>query len=361
MLNLISSHLSLKREMKPTTKLSIALIILLLAALMPMAQASKPGKTFEKAAVIDLSTGKAFIKGSLIEESNHYYKLIGLRSGVKVIIEAELTGVSSAYLTISLYSADYARLTGYDGVLGTGSVKKVKLEYALSQSLAGGNQTLYLRFGKTRGAFNYSAEISVEYVSDLYPTNPEGDAGDRASTALKAPEISPNKTSSWSGYLSSTTTGEDYEDYYQLKAKLSKGDVLAIIIQPSKDLRLEAALLSADLFPLKTNQSELRGKPVIIKLSGEWEDKPYTFYLKISNFGGTGGEGTYAVKAWIEKPGAQTAQTTTTTVEAPVQESMIKFAIIIAAIALIAISIIILILRRRMYRVEEVGWWGEAW
>jgi len=347
--------------MKPTTKLSIILVILLLIASIPASEAVAPGETIEKAGAVDISTGKAVLTGSLLEESNHYYKLLGLRSGVKLVIEAELTGISPAYLTISLYSSEYARLTGYEGVLGAGNTKKIKLEYALSQSPGGENRSLYLRFGKTRGAFNYTAEISLEYVADIYPTNPEGDAGDSASTALKAPEIAPNKNSTWSGYLSSSTTGEDYEDYYRLEAELSKGDELVILIQPSKELKLEASLLSADLFPLKTNQSELKGKPLLIKLAGEWEDKPYTFYLKIGNFGGTGGEGTYSVKAWIEKPGSQVTKTSRTPAEAPIQESMIKFAIIIAAAALIAVSIIILILRRRMYRVEEVGWWGEAW
>ena len=349
--------------MRSTNILSVLLIALLLLMSFSEIAAIKPGRSFEEASrnPIDVSVGMILITNNITESGGHYYRLEGLRTGMKLTVKITLTAIKSAYYIVSLHSSDYARLTGYDGILGYKNVKEIKLEYVIARIPIRENTTLYLKVSQSGGAVSYKAEISTEPVSDIYPTNPEGDAGDSAATALKAPEIMPNKTSSWTGYLSSTTTGEDYEDYYQLKAKLSKGDKLAILIQPSKDLRLEASLLSADLFPLKTNQSELRGKPVIIKLSGEWEDKPYTFYLKISNFGGTGGEGTYTVKAWIEKAETSIVQTSTTTTEFPIRESMIRFGIIIAAIALIVISILVLLLRRRAYRVEEVSWWGETY
>ena len=351
--------------MKPYAKLAPALLILLALASIQASAAVKPGDSFENAGALDLSAGEAVVEGSLTAplQENHYYLLRGLGSGMKVAVEVTLRGISSAHVTVSLYSSSRARLTGYDAALGTGNVKNVTLSYVLAYS-PGENRTLYLRIGKSRGALNYTAQISIEYLYD-YDMQSMRDAGASADQALKVPGVSANLSQKWIGYLSSSGEGEDYEDYYRFAAELSPGDVLHVQLTPSRDLRIRATLYSQDLFPLKTNQSEIRGQPINLAVSGEWKNKAYVFYLAVDNLGGTGGAGDYTVKAWIETKQPQSQQTQTIA-ETPggVEESALKFGIIAAAVALIAISIVALILRRRrIYRVEEVGWWGggETW
>jgi len=347
-------------------RIALPLLIALLIAATAAAHAAypSPGKTFEEAGEVSLSTGEAEVEGSLLGafENDHYYMLTGLTSGMRVKIEATLIGGESTYLTVSLYSSKRARLTGYDGPVPAGGKKKITLEYELAYDPLEPEPTLYLRFGKSRGAFNYTAKISVEYADDL---NSMRDAGAEANTALQSPKLTPESPANWSGHLSSKDSGNDYADCYAIKADLSRGEELAIKIEPSDQLRVKANLLSSDLFPLRSNSCKSRGQTIVLRLTGDWEPKTYTFYLAISNFDGAGGGGEYAVKAWIRKlENASIPQQTVTTIQGEVEESAVKLGILVGAAALIAISIAILILRRRrMYRVEEVGWWGsgETW
>ncbi|MCD6235959.1 MAG: hypothetical protein J7J94_03080 [Thaumarchaeota archaeon] len=341
------------------------LLTLLLLSLSQAISAVKPGNSIETAGAVDLSMGGAILEGSLTEplQQNHYYALKGLGSGVKIVVNLTLRGLKPAHAVAALYSAKGARLTGYDLALGAGNVKKLSLSYALAYA-PGENRTLYLRIGKSRGALNYTAEISVEYLYD-YSLQSARDAGDKPSQAIEVPAIPPNQTQSWIGYLSSSQGGDDHEDYYKFSADLSPGAVLRVQVTPSKNLRIRATLYTQDLFPLKQNQSELSGQSINLEASGEWEAKRYTFYLEVDNLGGTGGDGEYSVKAWVEGGRPQGQQTQTAAAPPTgVSEQLLKTGIIAAAVALIAISIAVLVLRRRRaYTVEEVGWWGggETW
>ena len=348
--------------MRSAKPLIAAALILLLLASINMSQAVKPGKSFEDAGVIDLSTGSAEIKGSLLDplENDHYYALVNLTSGTRIRLEITLTGVKSAYVTASLYASNHARLVGYDAPLGSGSKKELLFVYSLAYNPEEPNQTLYLRFGKSRGALNYTARITRERVDDFASGR---DAGDSPNWALKTPEVTKDSEADWTGYLSKKDEGNDFEDYYQIPAKLYAGDVLVIRITPSKDLRVRANLLSSDLFPLRSNSCQARGQPITLRLTGDWKGQTYTFYLTIANFEGIGGGGEYRVEALIQKSANATATQGNATTPTPPQgpeESTIKLGIIVGAIALIAISIAVLIMRRRrLQRVEEVGWWGS--
>ena len=347
------------RSAKPITALAIALLIL---ASTHAVHAVTPGKSFEDAGVIDLSTGSAEIKGSLLDplQNDHYYALVNLTSGTRIRLEITLMGVKSAYVTASLYASNHARLVGYDAPLGSGSKKELVFEYSLAYNPEEPTQTLYLRFGKSRGAFNYTARITRERVDDLASGR---DAGDSPEWALQTPKVTKDSEADWIGYLSEKDEGNDFEDYYQIPAKLDPGDVLLIKITPSKDLRIRANLLSSDLFPLRSNSCKARGRPITLRLTGDWKGQTYTFYLTIANFEGVGGGGEYRVEALVQKSANATATQGNATTPTPPQgpeESAIKLGIIAGAIALIAISIAALILRRRrLHRVEEVGWWGS--
>jgi len=329
---------------------SLTIAVLLLVALIPEIQATALRNYFEETGVIIPSLGKVtVINGSLTLEDSHWYKITGLRSGTKLTVIVKLAGISSTLSTVSLHSADHIELAKKDEILEGGLVKKVKLEYVLGYKPDGNNRTIYLKFEKTRGAFNYSTEILINSVSDLYPTNPIGDSGNDINSAFAAPMIAANRASQWSGYLSSRGNGEDYEDCYRLQAFLTDNDRLHVVIEPSEELTLEAWLLSSDSFPLKSNKSIKHGEPFSITITGDWENKLYTFYLKVDNFGGVGGEGNYVIKAWIEK-----AQTSTKT-SAPASPSinfittLTTFTVIILAIT----WILVLIFRKYTYRIRS--------
>jgi len=163
------------------------LLTLLLLSLSQAISAVKPGNSIETAGAVDLSTGGAILEGSLTEplQQNHYYALKGLGSGVKVVVNLTLRGLKPAHAVAALYSAKGARLTGYDLALGAGNIKKLSLSYALAYA-PGENRTLYLRIGKSRGALNYTAEISVEYLYD-YTSNPRETPGTSPAKQSRSP------------------------------------------------------------------------------------------------------------------------------------------------------------------------------
>ena len=341
-------------------------MILILSMIQPTL-AQEPGRDFESAPEIDLSTGSASLRGSLTGEfeDNHYYKLVGLSSGVKVRVSAELlgTGTTSGLTTIVLYSEKGARLVGSDQTLGKGARIHRELTYTLGWNPENPNPILYLRIGKSRGALNYTIEISVERVDDA---GSGIDAGIDPSQALEAPKASLGEPATFTGYLAGEHLGDDHVDCYMLKAILEPRQTLKITVKPSKTMRLKASLLSfIDKFPLRNNESKARGMPITLQVKGDWLPGTNNFYLTIDNMDGRGGEGSYTVKVEVLKPINETATITAiTTAPGIISEEQLKYVLIGVAVALVAIAAIILVLRRRRgVRVVEAGeeWWGGGW
>jgi len=353
-----------RRGLKKTAVILLS-ITLILAMIQPTL-AQKPGRDFESAPEIDLSTGSASLRGSLTGEfeDNHYYKLVGLSSGMKVKVVAELmgTGEVSGFTTIALYSEKGARLAGSDQALGRGEKIRRELTYTLGWIPGNPSPILYLRIGKSRGALNYTIEITVEKVDDAGSGR---DAGTDPSQALEAPKASLGEPATFTGYLAGENLGDDHADCYMLKVVLEPKQVLRITVNPSKTIRLKASLLSADKFPLRSNKSEARGMPITLQVKGDWLPGTNNFYLTIDNMDGRGGEGSYTVKVEVLKPISKTATTTAiTTTPGILSEEQLKYVLIGVAAALVAIAAIILVLRRRRgVRVVEAGeeWWGGGW
>jgi len=344
----------------------ISLSIVLILAMIQPTLSQKPGKDFETAPEIDLSPGSASLSGSLTGEfeDNHYYKLVGLSSGIKVRVVAELlgTGEVSGLTTIVLYSEKGARLVGSDQTLGKGARIHRELTYTLGWNPENPNPILYLRIGKSRGALNYTVEISVERVDDAGSGR---DAGRDMSQALEAPEAELGEPASFKGYLAGERLGDDHVDCYMLKAILEPGQILRVSVKPSKTMRLKASLLSADGFPLRSNESKARGAAITLKVRGDWTPGTNKFYLTVDNMDGRGGEGSYEVRVEVLKPANKTATTTAITpAHGILSEEQLKYILIGVAVALVVIAAVILILRRRRgIRVVEAGeeWWGGGW
>jgi len=348
-------------------------IVLILAMIQPTL-AQKPGRDFESAPEIDLSTGSASLRGSLTGEfeDNHYYKLVGLSSGVRVRVSAELlgTGTTSGFTTVVLYSEKGARLAGSDQTLGKGARIHRELTYTLGWDPENPNPILYLRIGKSRGALNYTVEVSVERVDDV---GSGIDAGSDLGEArfqdehqlIKIPKAKLGEPAVFTGYLAGEHLGDDHVDCYVLKAILEPGQILRVTVKPSKTMRLKASLLSADGFPLRSNESKARGAPITLKVRGDWIPGTNNFYLTVDNMDGRGGEGSYEVRVEVLKPANKTATTTAITpAHGILSEEHLRYILIGVAVALVVIAAVILALRRRRgIRVVEAGeeWWGGGW
>ena len=353
----------------------ILLSIILILAVSQPTLAQKPGRDFESAPEIDLSTGSTSLKGSLTGEfeDNHYYKLIGLSSGMKVNVVAELlgTGEVSGFTTIALYSERGARLAGSDQALGRGEKIRRELTYTLGWIPGNPSPILYLRIGKSRGALNYTIEIRVERVDDAGSgidagSDPSEARSQDKNQTIKIPKAKLGEPVAFRGYLAGEHLGDDHVDCYILKAILEPGQILRVAIKPSKTMRLKASLLSfIDEFPLRSNESKTRGMPITIQVKGDWVPGTNKFYLVVDNMDGRGGEGSYTVKVEVLKPINKTATTTAiTTAPGILSEEQLKYVLIGVAVALVAIAAIILVLRRRRgVRVVEAGeeWWGGDW
>ena len=353
--------------MKAEALALLALILLAAVALQPALCQVEPGKDFESAPAIDLSSGSAPLNGSLTGafEDNHFYRLVGISSGEEIRVEGTLTGIETGLTTVVLYSPEGARLTGSDQVLGKGSKKKVSLSYTPAYDPDHPQLHLYLRIGKSRGALNYTLQVRVE---PRFDADSGRDAGAGHETAVETPVAKPGEPATFQGYLTEKDSGNDYQDFYLLKAQLQPGQILRISVDPERSLRVKAILLSNDLFSLRHNQSESRGEPITMSIQGDWEPGLNKFYLSVDNLGGRGGGGSYTVRVEVQQPPAET-ETTTYTPSSPFSEETMRLLLITVAVALVAVAIAVLVIRRRRGGIkvvstgEEWGWGeeGEEW
>ena len=352
--------------MKPEALAALAALMLLaaLASAHPAPCQVEPGKDFESAPPIDLSAGPVSLNGSLIGafEDNHFYRLVGISSGEEILVEGKLIGVETALTTVVLYSPEGARLAGQDQVLGKGSQKRVEVRYTPAYDPEHPELYLYLRIGKSRGGLNYTLTIKAE---PRFDADSGRDAGGESAAAVEAPIARLGEPAVFEGYLTDKDHGNDYHDFYLLKAELEPGQALRVSIQPSGGLRVKAALLSNDLFSLRHNQSEARGEPITMSVQGDWEPGLNLFYLDVDNLGGRGGGGSYKVRVEVQQPPAPTT-TTAYPPPSPLSEETMRWLLIGVAVALVAIAAAVLIIRKRRggVRVVSAGeeeWWGEGW
>ena len=344
--------------MRPAALLAVMLTFLLV--LSPVV-GQEPGRSFETALEVDLSGGEAEVRGSLTGafDDNHYYRLVGVGSGQTIRVEGEIIGVETGRGTVALYSPDKARLAGVDPVVGKGVRKKVEISFTPAYEPEHPELTLYLRIGKSMGAFNYSLRITVE---PRYDAGSGRDAGTQAPHSVEAPIAKPGEPASFTGFLTQRGEGNDYQDLYKLRAELAPGQALRVTVDPEPGLMVSAILYSEDMFRLRHNQSEARGQPLTMTITGDWKPGINTFYLDVENLGGNGGTGGYTVRVEVLEP-VQEATTTAQPPPAPMQEDLLRLVLIVVAVALVAVAVAVLIIRRRRgIRVLEEGgeWWGTG-
>lgn len=351
--------------MRAEIKLGISalLAILLLTTFPSTPSAQAPGTTPETALPVDLTPGEFTLppEGSYrINESipEAYFELRGLEGGMRLTMKIEILGVEQGRSIIELYSGDGALLKRETAVYGEGKNTSVTLVYQPSRESAGPESTQRLALKRYSGAMEYRLNLKVELVEDYAPGT--GDAGSDPEAAVALPTLAENKSLRFTGSLASRDDGDDFVDCYKLRAVFSSsGDALKISLKPMGDLQVSISIYKGD-YMLRSNASRSRAEPVTLSISGEWGGgREYEFLLRVDNSGGRGG-GEYEVDAWIE---AAHAQTSTITQTKPGQgflnEETLRLLIVVGAAALVAISIAMLILRRRrIYRVEEVEWWG---
>ena len=244
-------------------------------------------------------------------------------------------------------------------MLGKGSRKKVEISFTHAYEPEA-EFTLYLRIGKSLGAFNYSLRITVE---PRYDAGSGRDAGAGKEHSVDAPIAKLGEPASFTGYLTEKGLGNDYQDLFRIRAELAEGLILKVTVDPEPGLMTSAILYSEDMFRLRHNQSEARGEPLTMKVTGDWEPGINTFYLDVENLGGNGGTGSYTVKVEVLEPPQQGEATATATPTAPMPEDTLRLLLIVVAVALVAVAVAVLVIRRRrgIKVLEEGGeWWGTG-
>ena len=350
--------------MRIEPKLSLAALLLL--SLLAAASAKPPGTSFETALQVDLIPGKLTLPEEGYYQLNEtrseaYFELRGLEGGMKLTMELEALGAEQGRSIITLYSGEGALIRREKVVYGEGTRSTIELAYQPSMESAEPGARQYLVLKRYSGAMRYRITFTVDLVEDYAPG--EGDAGADPETAISLPPIAGNSSISFTGHLASRDEGDDFADYYKLRVSFgASGESLKIRVKPSGGLQVAASLYK-ETYMLKHNASKGHGEPIELTLTGEWESgKEYGFLLRIDNSGGRGG-GSYEVEAWVEGGPSQTSTATQPNLKPEgLDETTIKALIIVGAAALVVISIAMLILkRRRIYRVEEVGWWGGSY
>ena len=354
-------------RLKPLEALALAIILVAAAQLQASAQ-EQPGGSFENALRVSLIPGEQAIPEQGYYRLNetsaaHYFLLDGVEGGYRLEIRIEVRGVEQGRTAVALYTEGGEPIIQRKILYGYGTSETIELAYQPSRESAEPGSAHYLSLIRYSGAAEYRLILSLESVED-YAAG-EGDAGSSPEAAITLPSLEPGETVRASGHLASRLDGGRYADRvdcYKLRVVYGGGrDALKILLKPSHGLPISATLFQGD-FRLKHNESRRPGEPATITLRGDWKPgQEYSYILRIDNLGGRAG-GSYEFEAWIE-PGNETQPPTPGPgSQGGLQASELRLLVVVGAAALIAISIAMLILRRRrIYRVEEVGWWGEAY
>jgi hypothetical protein len=351
--------------MRSRQALALIAIMLLATFTAQSALCQEPGESFETAPLIKLIPGEVTAPESgyyilNANSSQHCFKLEGLKPGYKMTIEIEVIGIEQGRGIISLYKESGELVTQRKIQYGSGTSEKINVAYQPSLESGGAAQNHYLTLGWYSGSMKYRLHLALEDVEDYAPGM--GDAGSSPDTAPRLPDLSPGKTIEAKGYLASADDGGDFADhvdYYLIRARLnSSKSVLRILIDPVGEMRLSASLFMGDR-RLTYGSSKEPGGEIKLDVSGEWKPGDvYEFAIRVDNLADRSG-GAYLIHAWIEEPNATEQQKTEIKPPGGLDERILTMMIMAGAAALIAISILMIFLRRRrIYRVEEVGWWG---
>jgi len=351
--------------MRSRQALPLIAIMLLAAFMAQSALCQEPGESFETAPIIKLIPGEI-----TIPESGHYilnasmgqqcFRLDGLKPGYRLKIEVEINGVEQGRGIISLYKESGELIAQKKIQYGSGTRDRIEIAYQPSLESSGPAQSHYLTLGWYSGSMKYNLTLLLENVEDY--ASGMGDAGSSPETAIHLPDISPGRIIEAKGYLASADDGGDFADhvdYYIIRARLnSSRSVVRVIVNPLEDMRLSASLFMGDR-RLTYGSSKEPGGEIRLDVSGEWKPGDvYEFIIRVDNLADRGG-GAYLIRAWIEEPNATSQQTTEIKPPGGLDERILTMMIMAGAAALVAISILMIFLRRRrIYRVEEVGWWG---
>jgi hypothetical protein len=350
--------------MRSRQALTLTAIMLLAAFMAQSALCQEPGKSFETAPLIKLIPGEITIpeSGQYTLDANNSqqcFKLDGLKPGYRLTIEAEISGVEQGRGIISLYKDSGELIAQRKIQYGSGTTDKIKVAYQPSLESGGQVQSYYLTLGWYSGSMKYRLTLALEAVEDYAPGM--GDAGSSPDTAIRLPDLSPGKTIEAKGYLASADDGGDFADhvdYYVIRARFNNSrSALKVSVDPLGDMRLSASLFMGDR-RVTYGSSREPGGEIRLDISGEWKTgDAYEFAIRVDNLADRSGGG-YVVRAWIEEPNA-TSQTTEIKPPGGLDERTLTMIIMAGAIALVAISILMIFLRRRrIYRVEEVDWWS---
>ncbi|MEM1655639.1 MAG: hypothetical protein QXY27_04890 [Nitrososphaerota archaeon] len=345
-----------------------AMLIMMLAILVAMAQAAlcqEPGESFETAPAIKLVTGEITLpeSGYYIlnsSRSQHIYRLDGLQGGYRLTIILEFAGIEQGRAAISLHKESGEIIAQRRIQYGMGTSQEMSIAYQPSIESAPPGSAHYLALSWYSGSMKYRIRLSLESMED-YGLG-KGDAGSSPESAMQLPELSPGKILELKGYLASLDDGGDMADrvdYYLMGARFnSSKSILRISIKPLSDMRVSASLYMDD-HRVAYGSSREPGGEVSLEVPGEWKlDERYSFTIRVDNLADKNG-GAYVIRAWIEEQNAAEHQATMVKPPGGLDERVLTMIVMAGAASLIAISVLMIFLRRRrIYRVEEVGWWG---
>lgn len=344
---------------------AIVMIMLLTLAAAQAAFCQEPGESTENALQIKLIPGEITLpeSGYYIlnsTRSQQFFRLEGVRGGHKLTIEVEALGVEQGRAAITLQKESGEIIIQRKIQYGLGTSEKIALTYQPSIESAPPDSAHYLALSWYSGSMEYRIRLSLESAEDYGPGM--GDAGSSPESAMQLPELSPGKILELKGYLASLDDGGDMADrvdYYLMGARFnSSKSTLKISIKPLSSMRISASLYMGD-HRVAYGSSREPGGEVRLDVPGEWRlDERYSFTIRVDNLADKNG-GAYAIRAWIEEQNATEHQATIVKPPGGLDERALTMIVMAGAASLIAISVLMIFLRRRrIYRVEEVGWWG---
>lgn len=320
-------------------------VLLLVMPLLTVSSQPVPGGSFDSAGVVHLEVGETVLFGNTLSQlEDHYYKLSGVGTGHELVLNITLHSKEGGMTMVSLFTEKKAKVLDEKFVLRSKELRTVPLRWLAEK---GGD--FYLKLSAVGGIHEYNVSAALLDKRDAG----KKEAGSRIEDATYVGLVSYGSELKFSGYLAASGAGDDFTDFYVFDTMLRNMEAVMITVLPSAGMSLETSLHLPDGFTVARNSSTSPGKGFTLTLKGDIAGNK-SFYLKVSNMDGYGGDGRYFViinvfnlTATKPEPKPQISL---------VDKEMARQLIIISVAVIAGMTVAALVLRRRTVSAE--GWYG---
>ncbi|MEM4183950.1 MAG: hypothetical protein QXG52_09035 [Candidatus Caldarchaeum sp.] len=318
----------------------------------------------------DLGSGQIPLVEEVLEGRlyEHFYRFTNLKPGEMLTVTAVVTTNTSTSVNLlvmrEIKPNEFTRVDGKQ-IIQSGGPSEHPFKWMHANLGDNKPTSICFKVGIFSEARPAKATYQLQVQIDRFLDTGNVEAADSRDKAVQLGKLEQDQSKTVGGYLSSLREGIDHGDMYMISTSLGKGKLLKITLTTQEDNDYQITLYDQTGYGLRNNRTNRMGTATILLTSEDSAEKP--FYIRVSNQGGEGGGGRYAViLELIQTQPATTRVTTTATtptiIETPLSPAISRETALtivygsVIAVAATAVAATVLTRRRKRMVVSDQEW-----